>query len=326
MNIAINHYISWVLFICIPVNLIGQTQNKHIQFDILGKSEGDSCGAAVSVSGDGFTVAIGSPGTKNLNLSKSGEVNVYTISKSGLTMKGSTIYGKTNHKNFGISLALSANGNTMIVGIPNSTNNNGEVNIYEWQDNSWRPKGNPIYGKEKNERAGLKTCISDDGNTIAFLGQHFIEIYLWSNEQWVLLSSSYYNNPCDVALSPSGKHMAFCSIEHDQNYIRVIELLHSNWQQKGSAITEEHSSLRFHNSEQKLLINTDDGLVQYVHSGNSWKRSSVKPSIDHYNCLEAESSSSDCSVFAIGLPNCSIKLGKDSIPNIGGHRYLSKNR
>lgn len=75
---------------------------------------------------------------------------------------------------YGASVALSADGQTLVVGAPESPNmgvdvNEGEVTVYNWDANtsSWVQQGPLLRGQQSGDRFGQAVAISADGSTIA---------------------------------------------------------------------------------------------------------------------------------------------------------------
>jgi hypothetical protein len=114
---------------------------------INGATTGDQLGISVSLSADGNTMAIGAAGVN----SYSGSVSVYDLIGTSWVIRGSNILGATSMEQFGSSISLSADGNTVAIGAPYSDNysssvtNSGSVSVYDWINSSWIIRG-LIYG------------------------------------------------------------------------------------------------------------------------------------------------------------------------------------
>ncbi|HUH25841.1 MAG TPA: T9SS type A sorting domain-containing protein [Flavobacterium sp.] len=96
--------------------------------DIEGDKVGANIGWKVSLSGDGNTVAIGSP-----NYSLYGLLRVYHNQSGAWLQKGTDIIGKTISEKSGYSVALSADGTTVASGTPWLQGNlsSGVVRVYD---------------------------------------------------------------------------------------------------------------------------------------------------------------------------------------------------
>lgn len=118
----------------------------------------------------------------------------------GQTINGSLLYDST-----GANVALSSDGNTMIIGAPSNDYNglvSGQVEVYKNENGSWIQLGESFYGQEDiNPGLGSSVAISADGNIIAFgilyaddnnLNSGRIEVYEFQNENWVQLGQPIY--------------------------------------------------------------------------------------------------------------------------------------
>jgi hypothetical protein len=94
-------------------------------------------GYEVAVNSTGGTVAVGERYATVNNVKFAGQVTVYTNSYTSANVV--TLPTPTKNSRFGSSIALSANGNIMVVGSPGSTYNGepnvGEAHLYFWSPN-----------------------------------------------------------------------------------------------------------------------------------------------------------------------------------------------
>ena len=152
---------------------------------IRGFASGDYSGAAVSLSGDGNTIAIGSPGSSAAALN-AGLVRVmeYNPSRNLWTQVGQVVHGEFRQKQFGYSVSLSQDGKRVAVGSPFFEPfgvGEGIVFVYELQpgllnngnviSNSrlshWTQLGEKIAGEGFADGAGTSVSLSANGNTVA---------------------------------------------------------------------------------------------------------------------------------------------------------------
>eukprot|EP00580_Thalassiosira_gravida_P020275 CAMPEP_0201657150 /NCGR_PEP_ID=MMETSP0494-20130426/491_1 /ASSEMBLY_ACC=CAM_ASM_000839 /TAXON_ID=420259 /ORGANISM="Thalassiosira gravida, Strain GMp14c1" /LENGTH=111 /DNA_ID=CAMNT_0048133927 /DNA_START=1 /DNA_END=333 /DNA_ORIENTATION=+ len=77
----------------------------------------DYFGSSVSLSDDGTTLAIGAYGNE-VNGNDSGQVKIFKFDDTTLNFKqrGPSLYGKAEYDEFGSSVVLSSDGNTLVVG------------------------------------------------------------------------------------------------------------------------------------------------------------------------------------------------------------------
>jgi FG-GAP repeat len=108
--------------------------------DIDGEAPNDMSGRSVAISDDGKTIAVGASSNDNPNGEDSGHVRVYSyVSSTKIwTQIGRDINGITASDGSGESLALSADGSTIIIGAPygdsvSDDNDFGYVRVYKYK-------------------------------------------------------------------------------------------------------------------------------------------------------------------------------------------------
>jgi hypothetical protein len=114
---------------------IGTSSWEQIGTDIIGEADGYEFGRRVSLSNDGRTVAVGALDYNGENGDDSGHGRVYRIddSQSDWIRIGDDIDGEGAHDNAGVSVSLSADGNTVAIGSPYNDDNGedaGHVRVY----------------------------------------------------------------------------------------------------------------------------------------------------------------------------------------------------
>ena len=164
--------------------------------DINGEASGDNFGWIVSMSADGNSIAIGARRNDGKG-TDAGQVRAFSWSGSAWTQKGTDIDGEASGDNFGWSVSMGADGNSLAIGAPyndGSGLNAGHVRVFTWSGSAWTQKGLDIDGKGVGmENCGISVSISSDGNTIAIgapgsdengtdAGQ--VRVYLWSGSAW----------------------------------------------------------------------------------------------------------------------------------------------
>jgi hypothetical protein len=141
--------------------------------DINGEAAHDYFGWSVDISSDGRTLAIGAPGNFEEN-DRPGYVGVYYLESddfgSSWKQLGQDITGDADGDEFGWSVSLSGDGNTLAVGADTNDGNgvySGHVRVYRLSYNLWNQFGNDIDGKASFDFSGSATSLSADGNTVA---------------------------------------------------------------------------------------------------------------------------------------------------------------
>ena len=125
-------------------------------------------GTSVSLSSNGSTVAIGSPGAN----SGKGVTRVYARATPNWTIVGSVIPGGVANGWSGRSVSLSSDGLAVAVGAPDANTLKGETRIFKWGTDPWDPTryqwsalGNPIVGLATGEQHGYSVSLHSDPNT-----------------------------------------------------------------------------------------------------------------------------------------------------------------
>jgi hypothetical protein len=138
---------------------------------------GKTSGLGVALSADGNTVAIGGP-CDNTNI---GATWIFTRSGNTWTQQGSKLVGTgySGASAQGFSVALSADGNELVVGGPYDNTISGSRAGANWRftrsGNTWTQQGSKLVGSGANTAAygawqGVYTAISGNGGTIVTSG------------------------------------------------------------------------------------------------------------------------------------------------------------
>lgn len=131
-------------------------------------------GTSVALSADGNTVAIGGP-LDNPNTAHTlgyGATWIFTRSGTTWTQQGSKLIGTGNapFSNQGMSVSLSADGNTLAVGGPEDNSNIGATWIFTRSGTIWTQQGSKLIGTGYSGTGpfqGWSVSLSSDGNTLA---------------------------------------------------------------------------------------------------------------------------------------------------------------
>jgi hypothetical protein len=121
-------------------------------------------GAAVALSADGNTAIVGAPGDN----SGAGAAWVFTRSNGGWIQQGTKLVGSgaIGQAGQGLSVALSSDGNTAIMGGPSDNSSVGAVWIFTRSNDVWRQQGDKLTGTGGVDPSeGFSVALSADGNT-----------------------------------------------------------------------------------------------------------------------------------------------------------------
>jgi hypothetical protein len=133
-----------------------------------GTAMGDFMSFGMALSGDGLTLAVGSPGKRN------GLVATYSINPHTMTVttKANPLEGLMPQCQFGYSVALNMDGTRLFVGAPNDgmteTERNGSVRAYDYNHttDTWAEIGSIMIGDHNGSRFGHSVASGEDGSHI----------------------------------------------------------------------------------------------------------------------------------------------------------------
>jgi hypothetical protein len=155
-------------------------------------------GMSVALSADGNTAIVGGPGPNNADRDRSpslgpaGAAWVFTRTGGGWRQQGGKLIGTTSDFGGGLwsqgaSVALSADGNTAIVGGPSDNRTTGAAWVFTRSGGVWTRQGNKLVGTGAGQPLlppgqGMSVALSADGNTAIIGG--------WGSEgAWVFTRS-----------------------------------------------------------------------------------------------------------------------------------------
>jgi len=267
---------QFIFFFIISFVSLAQTQ---IGSDIDGENTSDFFGTSVAISSNGNTIASGAYQNDG-NGYNSGHVRVYRYINDKWTQLGSDIDGEASNDESGSSIALSGNGNTIIIGAAandGNGNRSGHIRVFELKNNNWVQKGTDIDGEAIGDRFGWSVGISENGNIIS-VGAIFndgngsssghVRVYSFQNNSWIQLGSDidgdYQGDQLGnaVSLSKDGAYLAVGAIGNDENgsdagEVKVLKYENLIWKQVGSDINGESPGDNFGTS----VSISDDGSV-----------------------------------------------------------------
>jgi hypothetical protein len=142
--------------------LVGTGHVGEGEFAHVGEGE---FGTSVALSADGDTALIGGPADDE----DAGAAWVFTRSGSSWTQQGEKLTGagETGTGRFGQSVALSADGNTALVGGPSDDDGQGAAWAFTRSGSTWTQQGTKLTGtgESGDGRFGIGVTLSADGNT-----------------------------------------------------------------------------------------------------------------------------------------------------------------
>ena len=173
---------------------------------LLPADSGGDAGSSVALSADGNTAIVGGPNANPLwfdphipPVGFAGGAWVYTRSAGVWTRQGSTLLGSGavsatfgNGAQQGQSVALSADGNTALVGGPGDNGGSGATWVFTRSGSVWTQQGSKLAGTGAlgNAAQGASVALSGDGNTVLVggwrdnIGAGAVWVYTRSGGVW----------------------------------------------------------------------------------------------------------------------------------------------
>ena len=141
--------------------------------DLLGEGGSDNFGGTVSISADGSTLAVGAIGNADTGYG-AGHVRVFAWESgtAAWVQQGGDLDGEAMFDNSSASLALSADGSTVVIGATANDgggDNAGHARVYRWDAGlaAWQRVNADIDGEAANNSAGSAVAVSADGHVVA---------------------------------------------------------------------------------------------------------------------------------------------------------------
>jgi hypothetical protein len=240
-------------------------------------------GASVALSADGDTALIGGWSDKEWD----GAAWVFTRSGSTWTQQGGKLPDPGRHGSldeFGTSVALSADGDTALVGAPRDNENAGAVWVFTRSGETWSQQGGKLTGTGEIEGGwfGDRVALSANGDTALVGGpqdHHDVGaawVFTRSGSTWTQQGSKlagagettgegYFGE--SVALSGDGK-TALIGGPGDNNYAGaawVFTRSGSTWAQQGSKLTAKEEAAQGNFGTSVAL--SEDGNTALIGAG-----------------------------------------------------------
>jgi len=209
-------------------------------------------GYSVAVSADGDTAAVGGEADN----SYTGAAWVFTRSEGKWTQQGSKLKGaeETGEGEFGYSVALSSEGNTLLVGGLNDNKGHGAAWVFTRSEGKWTAQGGKLTGGAEETSAGnfgVSVALSSNGNTAAIgvytLGAGAVWVFTRSEGKWTQQGKKLTSEEAtgeatfghSVALSSDGNTMVIGGYNENvsNGAAWVFTRSEGKWTQQGKKLT-----------------------------------------------------------------------------------------
>jgi hypothetical protein len=228
--------------------------------DIVGESFNWQTGA-VSLSSDGSILAVGSRGADVSGIGTfTGKVRVYQNQAGSWVQIGNDLNGFGVSDFFGVSVALSSDGNVVAVGAIGDPINGdiGYVSVFENIAGVWTQIGMNINGTTQAGEFGFSVSLSADGTIVAIgepidsSGKGLAQVFKNVNGLWTQIGNTLLGQAvddkfgCSVALSDNGTMLAVGARHNDGNGLnagstKIFKEQAGNWVQVDNIIIGESS-------------------------------------------------------------------------------------
>ena len=157
--------------------------------------------------------------------------------------RGTDMTGQLQGESLGSTVVLSEDGYVLAIGSPGHKFNSGRVQVFDYANRTWTPKGKPIEGDGK---FGVSLDLSNDGNTIAIGGnlaantndnkvKGHVRVYNFddhTNMDWIPVGDAIEgdkeneNMGWSVSLSADGRQLAVGSPSYGEKRAGRVQLFY----------------------------------------------------------------------------------------------------
>jgi FG-GAP repeat len=214
----------------------------------VGEGEEPFFGASVALSANGSVAVVGAPSGKN----NTGSVWVFT--GNGHEWGGGvTFEGLAPEEAFGRSVALSGDGNTLLVGDEGYERDSGSAWVYDRESVFWRGVAKLVPSEpEINTDFGGAVGLSEDGETAVLGGRYGSLVFVGHGSAWVQQGPEL--KPREATNEDPVSSVA---VSADGSRLLIGDLFDDGYQ--GAAFSFARSNGTWHQTEAKLSLSQGEG-------------------------------------------------------------------
>jgi hypothetical protein len=274
MKILINICkINFLLILVLNVSSSSAQTWTQIGTDILGESEDDGCGGAVSINSDGSIVAVGAR-YNSPKYSNAGHVRIFKNNSGIWTQIGKDIDGSRKDELSGEAISLSADGSIIAVGAPGEFNKvaptQGFVRIYKNLNSIWTQVGEIT--DTNTAFFGGDVDLSSDGSIVAVQGGSWsnwptdswrkvsgVKVFKNINGTWTQIGKNLgVDSSGEIDLSSDGNTLAIGDNLHYIGRVRIFKNNMGTWTQVGKDIITDK---KYESFGWSISLNSDGTTV-----------------------------------------------------------------
>ncbi len=285
----------------------GTTWNQR-GLNLRSENDNGQNGRSVDLSADGNRIAIGAPASSIIPGFIEGHVRIHEWNGTSWVQLGADINGLQGFDRNGLAVALSSNGNRVVMGAPTGyTDDSGYTRVFEWNGATWDQLGATINGTSDNDLSGTTTSMSSDGNTIAIGAPFFVtnsgqvRIFDWDGSAWIQRGTDIVGNFSEqsarsIALSSDGNTIAVGAPFGNQDSSGKVRLYF--WNGSSWVLTNEiNGENALDRIGWSLALSIDGNRIAFGALGDDTNNSPGHVRV--YNRVETGNASDTIEVFAL---------------------------
>ena len=238
-----------------------QADWSQLGVDIDGETVNDESGLSVAMNAVGDTVIIGARSNDG-NGDNAGQARVFTLTDGVWVQVGADIDGENAYDYSGLSVAMNAGGDTVIIGAPGNDGNgngSGHARVFTLTDGVWVQVGADIDGETAGDQSGYSVAMNAAGDTV-IIGAPYNDgngnssgqarVFTLTDGVWVQVGADIDGENADdysgwsVAMNAAGDTVIIGDTVGDGNgdnagHARVFTLTDGVWVQVGADIDGE---------------------------------------------------------------------------------------